>query len=310
MLKKGLKSELQVIRNSSLFIADRYLEFGTITSPIAISLHPTRGLIAVLCIFERVMIYTEEGYFVTKLKLKNHNLWSMSFRYIFAAISFTDSLLILQPNGGTIYHFSDYGKKLYTLPIQFYDCDKDDNVYATCLDSWLLEKHSPCLGYKQYFSGYQCSFGNIIDLRIKGEFIAIECEESFGSEDKLKCNPILLFSLLGEQLIRTLRADDHFIHPPIHFCMNDLANIFIHNSYGNKLVICSLEPNANYIVSENNFFKGQNPFSVSKHTLKGIRINGQNQIIRCFSSGVVRVISFDSLMANQKMDISTGNNLM
>ena len=87
MLKKGLakfwkssKPEIQVIRNASLVTPDAYWDFSTFTSPIAISVHATRGLIAILCIRERVKIFTVEGYFVTTVKLRNRRIRGLSFR--------------------------------------------------------------------------------------------------------------------------------------------------------------------------------------------------------------------------------------
>ena len=210
-------------------------------------------------------------------------------------------LLVLQiESGGTTYHFTDYAKNLYRLHIHFYDCDNNDNVYATCLDSWLLEKYSPCLGHRQRFSGYQSSLGNIINLKIAGDLLAIECEEFYGNPDNLECNPILLFSLSEEQLVKTFRVDDYFIYQPIHFCLNTSAELFIQNSYGNKLVVCSLEgSNENYIVSEDDSFNQRYPpVPISTHVLRGIRIHAHNQLIRCFPQGVLRITDFNSLVTN------------
>ncbi|KAI6645847.1 hypothetical protein LOD99_13106 [Oopsacas minuta] len=290
------KSLIKVIRTSSLLIPDLYWDFRSLICPVAISLHPTTGIIAILCIFEEVRFYTVDGYFITKLTLRAVRRRGVSFRVTFAAITLTDHLFISQNAGSNIYHLTDYKSSQLSLPIQFYDCDKNDNIYATCYKTGNIQIFSSTLEYKRDFPGYTHSNDRSVgDLRLMKDYLAVEVIE----HDFADINSVLLYSLCSEQLIRRFKPDESFIQVEFQFCLDQSLNILIHNSFGNKLVICDfIGRNSNLIISEDMFFKGRKTIlrgSFSRHVLRGIRMNEHNQLIRCFSSGAVRVTQFNPL---------------
>ena len=290
------KSDIVVIRSSSLLAPDSYWDFLTLTCPVAISLHPTNGLLAILCTFGQVRIYTVDGYFVTKVRLRNARRRGVSFRVVSAGISFSDNVLISQAFGATIYHSTDQGTRELSLPIQYYDSDSNDNAYATCDNTGNIQIFSSSLDYKQEFPGYHGLEGTTVrDMKVEGDCLVVEVRDCVIANSF----SILFYCISTEQLIRTFSPD--FFQTQFRFCIDESLNILIHNSYGNKLIMCLYARNphiSNYIISEESFSNRNRTISrgsVSRHVLRAVRMNGENQLIRCFSSGAVRVSQFNSL---------------
>ena len=291
--KKLKKSDIVVIRSSSLIAPDSYWDFLTLTCPVAISLHPTNGLLAILCIFGQVRIYTIDGYFVTKVRLRNARR-RVSFRAVSAGISFSDNVLISQI--GAIYHSTDHATRELSLPIQYYDSDRNDNAYATCDKTGNIQIFSSSLEFKREFPGYQGLLGTTIrDMKVVGDYLAVEVRDRWVANSF----SILLYCISTELLIRTFSPD--FFQTQFRFCMDESLNILMHNSYGNKLIMCPYGRNrhiSNYIISEESFSNRNRTISrgsVSRHVLSAVRMNEKNQLIRCFSSGAVRVSQFKTL---------------
>lgn len=290
------KSDIVVIRSSSLLTPDSYWDFLTLTCPVAISLHPTNGLLAILCFFGQVRIYTVDGYFVTKVRLRNARRRGVSFRAVSAGISFSDNVLISQPSGATIYHLTDHGTRKLSLPIQYYDSDRNDNAFATCDKTGNILIFSSSLEHKREFVGYQGLQGTTVrDLKVVENYLAIEIRDCVVASSF----SILLYCISTELLIRTFSPE--FFQTQFRFCIDESLNIYMNNCYGNKLIKCRYGSNrhiSNYIISEESFSNRNRTISrgsVSRHVLTALRMNEKNQLIRCFSSGAVRVSQFDSL---------------